>query len=120
MLSVGGGEPRDAWVEDAHERAMQLIWKTFQEHVSDATQLVMIGYSLPGTDASSVSVLRNFAPDPDAQKRKRVLIVDKNGGSIKQVASIRRQAHFIMRCGRQRGSPQMTVPYFVPTLDQRP
>ena len=81
MLSVGGA-PRDGFVDAGHEGAMQLIWKTFLEYARHATQLVIIGYSLPGTDASSISVLRNFAPDPDTQKRKRVLIVDKNHGTV--------------------------------------
>jgi hypothetical protein len=77
MLSVGG-MPRDSFVDSGHQRAMQSIWKTFHQYVHDATQLVFIGYSLPGTEASSISVLRNFAPDPDGQKGKRVLIVDKS------------------------------------------
>ena len=77
VLSVGG-EPRDGFVASGHERAMQLIWKTFQEYVSDATQIVIVGYSLPGKDAPSVSVLRNFAQEPDTRNRKKVLIVDIN------------------------------------------
>ena len=81
LLSVGG-VPRDGFVASGHERAMQLIWKTFQDYVSDATEMVIVGYSLPGTDASSVSVLRNFAPDPDARKRKKVLIADKNPAAV--------------------------------------
>jgi hypothetical protein len=81
MLSVGG-EPADGWVENGHQDAMKLIWKTFREYVIDATQLVIIGYSLPGTDASSISVLRNFAPDADAQRRKRVVIVDRNNATV--------------------------------------
>jgi hypothetical protein len=77
MLSVGG-VPRDGFVESGHEGAMRLIWKTFEGFTTTATQLVIIGYSLPGTDAASISVLRNFAPDAAAQRRKKVMIVDTN------------------------------------------
>lgn len=83
ILSVGG-MPRDGFVASGHQRAMQLIWKSFQEYVSDATQLVIIGYSLPGTDASSVSVLRTFAPNSTSRRRKRVLIVDKNPACVER------------------------------------
>ncbi len=77
ILSVGG-EPRDGFIASGHERAMRLIWQTFQQQVTEATQLIVIGYSLPGTDASSVSTLRQFAPDAASQRRKEVLVVDKN------------------------------------------
>jgi hypothetical protein len=77
MLSVGG-TPRDEFVNAGHERAMRLTWKMFQEFVQIATELVVIGYSLPGTDAGSISILRQFAPNAELQMRKKILIVDKS------------------------------------------
>jgi hypothetical protein len=77
MLYVGG-TPRDGFVDEGHQRVMRAIWASFFKLVSSAIELVVIGYSLPGTDAASIAVLKQFAPSQDVQKQKRVLIVDKN------------------------------------------
>jgi hypothetical protein len=75
QLSVGG-EPRDGWVESGHQRAMNRIWTVFAEFIRNAQELVVIGYSLPGTDAASIAVLKQFATDGKMQQSKKLMIVD--------------------------------------------
>lgn len=52
LLSVGG-QPREGFVESGHWRTMSRIWTVFGEFVRQAEELVVIGYSLPGTDAAT-------------------------------------------------------------------
>jgi hypothetical protein len=77
LLSVGG-YPSDGFVDSGHERVMTKTWAMFREFVSSAEELVIIGYSLPGTDAASIFVLKQFAPTAALQRRKSVAIVDVN------------------------------------------
>lgn len=74
LLSVGG-VPRDGWVEGGHARAMRDIWHTFKLMLDQASELVIIGYSLPGTDASSITLLKRYASDTSS-KPKRVRLVE--------------------------------------------
>jgi hypothetical protein len=76
ILSVGG-EPRDGFVEDGHFRAMQAIWRAFKTALDQARDVVVIGYSLPGTDAASTELLKHFGAAPQAAS-KRVLLVEPN------------------------------------------
>lgn len=77
MLSVGG-IPRDGFVDSGHERAMKESWSLFRELATQAHELIVIGYSLPGTDTASIEVLRQFARSNKPQKTKSLMIVDKN------------------------------------------
>ena len=77
LLSVGG-MPRDGYVEGGHARAIRDIWYTFKLMLDQASELVVVGYSLPGTDASSLTLLKNWASDGVPSKRKRVCLVEPN------------------------------------------
>lgn len=77
LLSVGG-VPRDDFVGGGHERAIKQIWQLFYQIVQDVTEIVIIGYSLAGTDASSIEVLRRCIKDGNISRKKRVFIIDKN------------------------------------------
>jgi hypothetical protein len=46
---------------------------TFYEHVRSVEELVVVGYSLPGTDASSIEVLKEFSRHTAGRK---VFIID--------------------------------------------
>ena len=74
LLSVGGA-PRDAFVENGHAQAMKAIWRTFNALVESAPEIVVIGYSIPGTDAASVEMLRHWA---GLRGRRRLMLVDPN------------------------------------------
>src|SRR5262249_32514113 len=74
VLSVGG-TPADGWVEAGHTRAMRAIWSEFKKMLDRASELVVIGYSLPGTDAASTELLKQFASG-SASKSKRVLLIE--------------------------------------------
>lgn len=77
MLSVGG-VPRDGFVDGGHEKSMKEIWRLFYEIVQGSTEIVIIGYSLAGTDAASIEVLKRCVKDGNGYMKKRVMIVDKN------------------------------------------
>jgi hypothetical protein len=77
MLSVGG-VPRDGFVGGGHEKLMKEIWRLFYEIVQGSTEIVIIGYSLSGTDAASIEVLKRCVKDGNGCMKKRVMIVDKN------------------------------------------
>lgn len=72
-LAVGGA-PRDGWVEGGHVRAIQATWNAFKIGLDQARDLVVIGYSLPGTDAASIELLKHFAGD--GLTSKRLVLVD--------------------------------------------
>jgi hypothetical protein len=76
-LSVGG-DPRDGFVENGHWRMMNRIWAVFTEFIRNAQDLVVVGYSLPGTDAASVAVLKQFARNASEQRSKRLMVVDRS------------------------------------------
>jgi hypothetical protein len=77
ILAVGG-KPRDGFVETGHWNAMNRVWAVFSEFIRRAEELVVIGYSLPGSDAASIKVLKQFAREPGAARGKKVMIVDRN------------------------------------------
>jgi hypothetical protein len=77
LLSVGG-QPRDGFVEAGHARAMTAIWSVFKTMLDQASELVVIGYSLPGTDAASTELLKHFASTATPGNAKRVLLVEPN------------------------------------------
>jgi hypothetical protein len=76
LLSVGGS-PRDDFVEAGHLRVMKAIWKEFLNYVRIAREIVVIGYSLPGTDAAAITLLK-----AGLATRKtpidRIILVDPN------------------------------------------
>ena len=74
LLDVGG-ETRDGFVDHGHREALCKVWKHFYENVSVADELIVIGYSLPGTDAASIEVLKAFC---DCARRQKVFIIDKS------------------------------------------
>ena len=74
LLNVGG-QTRDDIVDRGHREALCTIWKHFYEHVRIAEELVVAGYSLPGTDASAIEVLKQFLHHTAG---RRVLIIDRN------------------------------------------
>jgi hypothetical protein len=73
LLSVGG-EPRDGFVEFGHTSAMKAIWHKFYETIRNAKIVVIIGYSLPGTDGSAITTLKaGLAAGSGA---KRLILID--------------------------------------------
>ena len=70
LLSVGS-RVRDTWVENGHDEAMQAVWRAFQDAVTAAEEIVVIGYSLPGTDTNAVEIFKAASRTP-----KQVFIVD--------------------------------------------
>jgi hypothetical protein len=79
ILSVGGA-PRDGFVEAGHARAMKAIWQRMAEGLRQARELVIIGYSMPGSDAASIAALKYFARFSTTSNPKRILLVDRNPG----------------------------------------
>jgi len=77
LLSVGG-EPRDGFVDSGHWRMMNRLWAVFTEFIRNAQEIIVVGYSLPGTDAASIAVLRQFVRDASEQRSKRLMIVDRS------------------------------------------
>ena len=73
ILSVGG-VPRDDFVQAGHVRAMTKIWSTFRSAVDRARELVVIGYSLPGTDAASIELFKHFAAAGKSGGRRIILV----------------------------------------------
>ena len=57
---------------------MKAIWNTFKTMLDQASELVVIGYSLPGTDAASIEVLKHFADGAAPTRAKRILLVEPN------------------------------------------
>jgi hypothetical protein len=74
LISVGGA-PADGWVEAGHVRVMKEIWAEVIGALDEAKELVVIGYSLPGTDAASIEALKSFA---NAKSTKRIRLVEPN------------------------------------------
>ena len=84
LLDVGG-ETHDGFVDHGHREALCEVWKQFYERVTVAEELVVIGYSLPGTDAASIEVLKAFF---DRSRRQRVSIIDKNRDILTRYCNI--------------------------------
>ena len=74
LLDVGE-EPRDGWVNRGHQAALHIVWEEFYNRVKAADELVVVGYSLPGSDAASIEVLKAFQ---DSSKEQWISIIDKN------------------------------------------
>ena len=74
LLDVGG-ETHDGFVDHGHREALSKVWKHYYENVSVADELIIIGYSLPGTDAASIEVLKTFFHH---FRRKMVSIINKS------------------------------------------
>lgn len=87
LLSVGGS-PRDGFVEAGHFRAMKAVWSTLKAALDKASDLVVIGYSLPGTDAASVELLKHFAAGNRNGTEKRVFMVEPNTAVAERYSSL--------------------------------
>lgn len=87
LLSVGGF-PRDGFVEAGHTRAMKATWSAFLGALTEARDLVVIGYSLPGTDAASIEVLKRFGASSTTEHPKRILLVDPDTSVADRYRSI--------------------------------
>lgn len=81
LLDVGGSR-RDSFVAYGHDLTMQATWLTVAQAISQARQLVVIGYSLPGTDGATVELLKFLCGK--AGTRKEVLVVDPNPDVIER------------------------------------
>ena len=85
VLDVGG-LPRDGFVAHGHELTMQATWMTVAQAIGRARQLVVIGYSLPGTDGATIELLKFFSRQ--GGKRREVLVVDPNPEVIERYRMI--------------------------------
>jgi len=84
LLDVGG-ETHDDFVDHGHYEALCEVWKQFYERVTVAEELIVVGYSLPGTDAASIEVLKAFF---DHSRRQRVSIIDKDPNILDRYRNI--------------------------------
>ena len=85
ILDVGG-VPRDGFVAHGHDLTMQATWLTVAQAIDRARQLVVIGYSLPGTDGATIELLKFFSGQ--ASKKREVLVVDPNPAVIERYRMI--------------------------------
>lgn len=65
---------------------MQATWLTVAQAIDRARQLVVIGYSLPGTDGATIELLKFFSGQ--ASKKREVLVVDPNPTMIERYRMI--------------------------------
>jgi hypothetical protein len=65
---------------------MQATWLTVAQAIDRARQLVVIGYSLPGTDGATIELLKFLSGQ--AAKRREVLVVDPNPAVIERYRMI--------------------------------
>jgi hypothetical protein len=77
-----GGVPRDGFVAHGHDLTMQATWLTVAQAIARARQLVVIGYSLPGTDGATIELLKFFSRQ--AAKRREILVVDPDPAVIER------------------------------------
>jgi hypothetical protein len=75
ILSVGG-IPRDGFVKERHDRVMRAIWATIITAMKRAREVIIIGYSLPGTDAAAIEALKCFAGSAAQPSRKKLMLVE--------------------------------------------
>ena len=61
---------------------MQATWLTVAQAIRRARQLVVIGYSLPGTDGATIELLKFFSRQ--AAKRREILVVNPDPGVIER------------------------------------
>lgn len=87
LLSVGGF-PRDGFVEAGHTRAMKATWSAFLGALTEAREVVVIGYSLPGADAASTEVLKQFGASATTERSKRILLVEPNAAVADRYRSV--------------------------------
>ena len=81
-----GGVPRDGFVVHGHDLTMQATWLTVAQAIDRARQLVVIGYSLPGTDGATIELLKFLSGQ--TAKRREVLVVDPNPAVIERYRMI--------------------------------
>ena len=84
-ISVGG-TTHDGYVDYGHLEAMRAVWSAFKDSVETADEIVVIGYSLPGTDLAAIEVMKGFAKN--ASPCKRLFIVDKDKGIVERYRRI--------------------------------
>lgn len=65
---------------------MQATWLTVAQAIGRARQLVVIGYSLPGTDGATIELLKFSSRQ--AAKRREVLVVDPDPAVIERYRAI--------------------------------
>lgn len=82
-----GGRTADAFVDAGHEAGMRAVWGTFSDLVCDASEITVFGYSLPGSDAASIEVLKNFSHNRDSGQ-KRVRIIDKKVSIVERYRAL--------------------------------
>jgi hypothetical protein len=87
VLAVGG-IPRDGFVAEGHARTMRAIWRRIADALDQAAELVIIGYSLPGTDAGSMEALKHFAASATPATPKEVLLVEPNSAVVERYHSL--------------------------------
>jgi hypothetical protein len=56
---------------------MKATWKAFHAYVRSAKELVVVGYSLPGTDCASIEMFRHWAGLSGGRK---VLLFEPSAG----------------------------------------
>lgn len=87
-ISVGG-PTHNHWVDEGHLRAMRAVWTSFKIIVRRAKDIVVIGYSLPGTDLAAIEVMKEFgASNAKHKSSKRLLIVDKDKSILERYRRI--------------------------------
>lgn len=69
-------------------RAMKSIWRTIVNAFTQTRDLVVIGYSLPGTDAASIEAFKFFAASRKSTNPKRIQIIDPNPSIAERYRSI--------------------------------
>ena len=87
ILSVGG-KPADGWVEDGHSSWMKAIWRNVRTKLQEADEIVIIGYSLPGTDLASIKMLAHCVGQRKGQAPQRIAIIDRNPEVAKRYSRI--------------------------------
>jgi hypothetical protein len=87
LLSVGG-HPRDGFIEAGHLRAMKAVWSALRIALDQANDLVVIGYSLPGSDAASIALLKYFAAGSRNDSERRVFLVEPNAAVAQRYRSL--------------------------------
>ncbi len=83
-----GGRTRDEWVDDGHTAWMKAIWRNIETKLTEAAEIVIIGYSLPGTDLASIEMLRRCLSPRAGVDTKRVRLVDRNAKLVKRYRRI--------------------------------
>jgi hypothetical protein len=102
LLDVGG-QTHDGFVDLGHGEAMSAIWNTFYEQVRGVGELVIVGYSLPGTDAASIEVLKEFS---NHSPGRRVSIIDKSEDVLQRYREI---VHPDVKLVHRGGSPHPVI-----------